>query len=66
MYNTHWEEHEFDLPRLKNNLAWYVCIDTSLEENYGFYKEGLEPSLGNNLSYKLKARSIAVLKSKEK
>ena len=66
MYNMHWEEHEFDLPRLKNNLAWYVCIDTSLEENYGFYKEGLEPSLGNNLSYKLKARSIAVLKSKEK
>ena len=37
-----------------------------LEENYGFYEEGLEPALGNNLSYKLKARSIAVLKSKEK
>ncbi len=66
MYNMHWEDHEFDLPRLKKDLKWHICIDTSLEENYGFYESGLEPSLGNDLSYKLKARSIAVLISKEK
>ena len=66
MYNMHWQEHVFDLPRLKNNLAWHICIDTSLEANGGFYESGLEPILENGLSYKLNARSIAVLISKEK
>ena len=65
MYNMHWENHEFGLPRLPKDRRWHVVIDTSLGGVNGHYETGQEPCLEDQKTYMVKERSIAVLTGKK-
>lgn len=54
-YNMHWEQHEFDLPKLTGEEKWEVLIDTGREE----------PEKPQARTYLLQPRSIVVLTAKE-
>lgn len=56
-YNMHWENHEFDLPKLMKEDKWHLVIDTSNENNTEESYECLE----NQRTYLVKARTIIML-----
>ena len=62
MYNMHWTEHEFALPKSARGYRWSLCIDTDRYDINGFYSEGNEEILNNQRVYTVGARTIAVLK----
>ncbi len=62
MYNMHWEAHDFALPKPEKGYRWHLCIDTDRHDINGFYQEGSEKDIGNQRGYRVKARSIVVLK----
>lgn len=64
-YNTHWEPHVFDLPRLPKGELWHTVFDTSKEGSDGYYKEGEEPVLKNQVQAVIPPRSIEVFCSKK-
>lgn len=64
-YNMHWEPQEFALPRIARTKRWHLAVDTSLEEENGFYEAGREPLLKDQDHFVVGARTIAVLIAKE-
>lgn len=59
--NSHWESHEFELPKLAEGKFWYRIIDTSLTPPLDIAEEGTEQLLGNQQSYWVGSRSVVVL-----
>ena len=55
--NMHWEEHEFDLPRLPQESDWVCVLDNATE---------LEDVLINDSKYKVAARNVVIFMSKER
>ena len=56
-YNLHWEEQEFALPSLPEEMQWYVAIDSST----GVYPEGEEKACGTQKTFSVPGRTIIVL-----
>lgn len=63
-YNMHWEPHEFGLPRLEKGQLWHRVFDTSLG-TAGYWAEGAEPVLENQVSVEVPPRSIQVFCGKK-
>ncbi len=61
MYNMHWESHEFGMPKVPRDRKWHLAVDTGHLETMNFYREGQEPELEDQMTYKVEARSIVVL-----
>lgn len=61
-FNMHWEDHEFDLPKLPKGANWYIFLNTSDNEifNYDFTKKS-QNILKDQRKYMVKARSAVVL-----
>ncbi len=57
--NGHWEAHEVELPKLKENSSWYVVVDTSKLSPEDFLEEEL--LLESQDKYKVMERSIIML-----
>lgn len=55
--NMHWEEHEFDIPRLPQECDWICILDNATEQKDFVTKEN---------KFKVAARNIVVFMSKEK
>ena len=53
----HWEEHEFDIPRLPQECDWICILDNATEQKDFVTKEN---------KFKVAARNIVVFMSKEK
>lgn len=74
-YNMHWEDHEYDLPKLPTKMQWYKLIDTfmtpaTFDSNLkigGIIDKGAkeERLLLNQRMLKVKARSIILCIGKE-
>lgn len=62
MFNMYWEALEFDLPDIEGE-KWYCAIDTFLSSPLDIVKTGDE-IVHNGCSYKVNARSVVVLISK--
>lgn len=60
--NMHWEDHEFDIPRLPDDEAWECILDCS-QVNTSQTK--LDEKNDNN-KYLVKARNVAVFEAKPK
>lgn len=61
-FNMHWEDHEFDMPKLTKGVNWYVLIDTT-KGDYGTQYEDSEKPLNileNQRKYMVRARSIVI------
>ena len=56
-YNLHWEEQEFALPSLPEEMQWYMAIDSST----GVYPEGEEKACGTQKTFFVPGRTIIVL-----
>lgn len=65
VYNMHWEPHVFGLPRLPKGELWHTVFDTSKEGADGYYREGEEPVLKNQVHAVIPPRSIKVFCSKK-
>jgi pullulanase/glycogen debranching enzyme len=61
--NSHWEDHVYYLPRLKDK-HWYFYCDTAKESPSDIVSIGKEYVLNNQNEYKAKARSVVILLSK--
>ncbi len=59
--NMHWEGHDFGLPMLTNNRAWYRFADTYLPAPHDVVTPGSEPLLGDQAYYPVGPRSIVIL-----
>ena len=64
IYNMHWEPHTFGLPRLEKGQLWCRVFDTSLG-TAGFWPEGTEPVLEDQVEIEVPPRSILVLCGKK-
>ena len=60
-YNMHWEKHDFELPKLPNDLEWSVLVDTSVEQ---IKENNNMKDLGRVIT--VNDRSIVVFMSKKK
>lgn len=56
--NMHWEQHEFDLPKLPDGKKWTCIIDTSGDSNKSEVKIIDEKS--KNTTYMVASRSVAI------
>ena len=57
--NTHWENVEITLPRLKGHGCWYLCVNTYGDEQGQYcYPEGKQRRIDN--SFIMRPRSVAV------
>lgn len=59
-YNTHWEPHEFALPKLPKGLLWHVAFNTDDDSRNGIYREGEELYLEEQKQYMVPSRSTVV------
>ncbi len=59
--NMHWEPHEFALPKLPDDLGWFLLADTSEWEIF----DGREEPLPNQQEHLVEARSVEVFISKK-
>ncbi|MCG8423280.1 MAG: glycogen debranching protein GlgX [Proteobacteria bacterium] len=59
--NMHWEDHDFELPRLAPELAWHGFADTAAPSPDDICPPGSEPSLSDQRAVAVKARSVVVL-----
>lgn len=60
-YNFHWEEQEFALPNVPEEVQWYLAADTSDLEGAGFYPEGEEIAVQERRIFVVKPRRILIL-----
>ena len=60
-YNMNWEKHDFELPKLPNDLEWSVLVDTSVEQ---IIENNNMKDLGRIIT--VNDRSIVVFMSKKK
>ena len=61
-YNMHWEEHEFDLPKLLGEEVWEIIMDTGKDVPKGTWLEGIYA----DRNYSLQPRSVVVMVAREK
>lgn len=65
VYNMHWIEHDFALPKLPAGMKWYVAADTSLQSVQEHKSVLLRRSTTRQLKVTLPPRSIWILVSCE-
>ncbi|MEW5975316.1 MAG: glycogen debranching protein GlgX [Acidobacteriota bacterium] len=58
--NSHWEDHEFELPRLMGK-SWFRLLDTSLPSPSDILEEGTECRVRRQDAYRVCSRSVVVL-----
>lgn len=58
-FNMHWEKHEFDLPKLPDNMQWHVLADTTEDR----IRNELKP-IANQKQYLVNSRSAVVFVGK--
>ena len=61
-YNMHWEEAEFNLPKLLGEEVWEVIMDTGKEEANTTFLEGIY----TERNYSLQPRSVVVMAARKK
>jgi glycogen operon protein len=61
LFNAHTEPVEFYLPALASGKIWRLAVDTSIAAPEDFSDPGKEPSLENQVGFRLEARSSAIL-----
>ncbi|MGB0385885.1 MAG: glycogen debranching protein GlgX [Ardenticatenaceae bacterium] len=59
--NTHWEDHNFELPGLPEGIAWHVFANTSIRTPEDIWEPGTEPMLTNQQNFFMGPRSVAIL-----
>jgi len=59
--NMHWEDQQFNLPKLPKKKAWYVFANTGADAPEDIHEPGSEPRLTDQKKFILKSRSVAVL-----
>jgi len=59
--NMHWEDHDFELPKLGDGRHWRLFADTSYEPPLGICRPGDERSLPPQPFVSVKARSVVIL-----
>ena len=59
--NTHWEAHEFELPRLGEDRRWHVFANTGAAHPHDVWDVGSEPSLEDQGTLLMGPRSVAIL-----
>ena len=64
MYNMHWEEHAFALPRPDRGAVWHLAANTADDDRNGWYTPGEEPMLEDQRGFVMAPRSIVVLMTK--
>lgn len=62
LYNMHWMDHDFALPKLPEDRSWYICVDTA-EKEQQFALKAMEKE--KQLKVSLPPRSIQVLIGKK-
>lgn len=59
--NSHWESHDFELPRLPDNMKWNVFANTDMPSGHDIYQSGKETLLENQYVVSVGQRSIVIL-----
>ncbi|WWR17385.1 alpha-amylase family glycosyl hydrolase [Lachnospiraceae bacterium JLR.KK008] len=65
VYNMHWEPHEFALPKLRKEMEWKLCMDTSVPTGYLSEEEEEAVSLSGGIAL-AGARTIQIYQSRKK
>ncbi len=59
--NMHWENHDFELPHLPDNMKWHLFVNSNLPSPQDIQKPGKELLLANQDSFDVALRSIVIL-----
>jgi glycogen operon protein len=65
MLNIHWEDIDFQLPAIGGRRSWFRAVDTSLPSPDDIVSPGQEVLITTAGSYRVNARSVVVLISKQ-
>lgn len=60
-FNSHWESHEFELPKLPNDASWRIVASTSEQTPDDIHEPGQEPVLDNQATIVAAPRSAVIL-----
>ena len=61
IFNAHWEERRFELPKLSSSKTWRRVMDTTLPPPHDIVEEGKEVALDMQDYYLAGARSVVLL-----
>jgi isoamylase len=59
--NTHWDDHDFELPGLPDGRRWRVSANTAMPSPEDCFDPGMEPLIEEQGSFRVGARSVVVL-----
>jgi len=62
--NMHWESHSFEIPRLPEEMNWYVATNTDMPKGSDIFSRGEEPALEEQSEFLVGVRSVVVLVGK--
>lgn len=65
MFNAASEPVDFSIPTLPGNQIWRLAVDTSRPAPEDVYERGQEPSMQDQISFRVEPRSSALLLSRE-
>jgi hypothetical protein len=61
MFNAHAAPSDFSIPAAPGNKTWRLSVDTSRQAPEDLYEPGEEPSMQDQVSFRVEPRSSAIL-----